>query len=381
MNFSMRFKRLICPLLILLLIPMAYEPCLSAQTPLLSGRLTGGDLVYTVQRRDSLTSVAARFGVESTVLAASNGLAKNSLLREGQLLRIENLHVVPQSESDGIVINIPQRMLFYFGDGTFASAYPLGLGRADWPTPTGRFTVVNKEENPTWDVPESIQEEMRREGKEVQTRVPPCPENPLGKHWIATSIPGYGIHGTNAPASIYQFRTHGCIRLHPDDIGDLFGRVQVGTPGLIIYQPLLLARIDGRLFLEVHRDVYRKAQDPWKTLREIVSAHNLASLLDWEKAKAVIEKREGIARDITKALEPEHLNERKQISGSLSPSFVPAGRAGDRPARLSQSGHTRRGGCGFASAGFWRLSLSGEIVGVLQHSYRREPENRLLVRR
>jgi L,D-transpeptidase ErfK/SrfK len=243
--------------------------------------------------------------MELAVLISHNGLAKNSLLREGQLLQIDNRHVVPQSETDGILINIPQRMLFYLSAGSLVRAYPLGLGRADWPTPTGRFTVVSKEENPTWDVPESIQEEMRREGKAVVTQVPPCPENPLGKHWIATSIAAYGIHGTNAPTSIYQFRTHGCIRLQPDDIADLFDRVRPGTPGLIIYKPLLLARIDDRLFLEVHRDVYRKETDPLKTLLEIIAAHNLESRLDWQKAKEVIEKQEGLARDVTKALDPD----------------------------------------------------------------------------
>jgi L,D-transpeptidase ErfK/SrfK len=349
--------------------------------PLLSSRLAGGEFIYKVEKGDSLTSVAARFGVESAVLATSNGLAKNSLLRERQLLRIENPHVVPQSETGGIVINIPQRMLFYFSNGSFIRAYPLGLGRLDWPTPTGQFTVVSKEENPTWDVPESVQEEMRREGKEVQTRVPPSPENPLGKHWIATSIPGYGIHGTNAPASIYGFRTHGCIRLHPDDIADLFDRVDVGTPGLFIYRPLLLARVDGRLFLEAHRDVYRKAQDPLKTLREIVGAHDVESLLDWRKAKAVIEKREGIARDVTRALEPEHINEREKIPASLSPATVSAKRASHQPARISQNWNARRGHCDLASPGLRGFSLSGEIVGVLQHPYRREPENGLLVRR
>jgi L,D-transpeptidase ErfK/SrfK len=381
MRLSVRFKRLVRPLLILILIAMAYEPCLSDETPLPSGQLAGGEFMYKVEKGDSLTSVAARFGIDLPVLAASNGLPKNSLLREGQLLQIDNRHVVPQSETDGIVINIPQRMLFYFSGGSLLRAYPLGLGRAAWPTPTGPFTVVTKEENPVWDVPESIQEEMRREGKEVQTRVPPSPENPLGKHWIATSIPGYGIHGTNAPASIYGFRTHGCIRLHPDDIADLFDRVEVGTPGLVIYQPLLLARIDQRIFLEAHRDVYRKARDPWKALREIVSARDVESLLDWEKAKAVIEKREGVARDVTKTPEPDRGNERKGIPASLSPPSVSAGRAGDRPAPTSQNRIARRGGCGFASPSLSGFSLSGEVVGVLQHSYRGEPENRLLVRR
>src|SRR5207244_4257585 len=59
------------------------------------------------------------------------------------------------------------------------------------------------------------------QGKPVLTHVPPSPANPLGKYWLGLSIPGVGIHGTNAPSSIYNLQTHGCIRLHPDDIEKL----------------------------------------------------------------------------------------------------------------------------------------------------------------
>jgi L,D-transpeptidase ErfK/SrfK len=187
-------------------------------------------------------------------------------------------------------------------------SYPVGLGRPDWPTPTGGFKVISKEENPVWDVPKSIQEEMRREGKIVQEHVPPCPENPLGKHWMGLSIPGYGIHGTIAPTSVYQFRTHGCIRLHPDDIAALFAEVSTGTPGLLLYQRLMVARLEDRVFLEVHRDVYRKQPNPLEDLRAIVKANYLEPVLDWTAAKAIIAKQEGVARDVTKKVAPNSIN-------------------------------------------------------------------------
>ncbi|HZD42358.1 MAG TPA: L,D-transpeptidase family protein, partial [Terriglobales bacterium] len=199
----------------------------------LSSALVGQEFVHTVRKGQSLVGLGARFGVEANVLAASNGLRANAFIKEGQALRIDNRHIVPNSLADGILINIPQRMLFHMQQGQVIHSYAVGLGRPDWPTPTSKFTVVTKEENPVWDVPKSIQEEMRREGKIVQQRVPPCPENPLGKHWMGLSIPGYGIHGTIAPTSIYQFRTHGCIRLHPDDITELFAAISTGTPGLL----------------------------------------------------------------------------------------------------------------------------------------------------
>lgn len=272
-------------------------------TPL-SEQLVGGSLTYVVQKGDSLTSISARFGVGVNALAASNRISVNSLLREGRPLLIDNRHIVPDVLSDGFLINIPQRMLYFFKEGQLVRAYAVGLGRPDWPTRTGTFTVVVKEENPVWDVPESIQEEMRREGKVVQERVPPCPENPLGKHWLGLSIRGYGIHGTIAPASIYQFQTHGCIRLHGDDIAAIFPEVREGTPGRIVYQRLMVARLGERIFLEVHRDIYRKEPDPLATLVAVAKTHNLESLLDWQTAKGIITKQDGMVHEVTKPGSP-----------------------------------------------------------------------------
>jgi L,D-transpeptidase ErfK/SrfK len=268
--------------------------------PPLSEKLTGGEFAYTVQRGDSLTSIGARFGVGVGVLEASNNLAPGALLRIGQQLRVENGHIVPDVVSDGIVINIPQRMLFYFRDGRLIHFYPVALGRPDWPTPSGPFKVVVREENPTWDVPKSIQEEMRRQGKIVKTCVPPGPDNPLGKHWLGLSLGGYGIHGTIAPASIYHFRTHGCIRLHPDDIAQLFSDVRDGAPVLLQYRRLMIARVGERIYLEVHRDVYKKQADIRDRFEELLRTFNLEPRVDRDLANDIIRKQDGIAREITR---------------------------------------------------------------------------------
>jgi L,D-transpeptidase ErfK/SrfK len=268
------------------------------ERPALANRVVGGQFQYSAQSGDSLTSIGARFGMDVPVLAPANNLDPTARLKLGQVLRIDNRHIVPQALEDGILINLPQRMLFYFTAGELVAHYPVGLGRPDWQTPTGRFTILTKEENPVWDVPLSIQEEMRREGQVVRTRVLACPQNPLGKHWMGLSIPGYGIHGTIAPSSIYQFRTHGCIRLHPDDMAALFAAVATGTPGLMVYQRLMVARVGEQIFLEVHRDVYRKEPNPLESLAAIARQEGLDSLLDWESAKEIIARQEGVAREV-----------------------------------------------------------------------------------
>jgi L,D-transpeptidase ErfK/SrfK len=166
--------------------------------------------------------------------------------------------LVPPALRSGIVINIPQRLLFLMAEGAVVAQYPVGLGRRDWPTFVGEFTIAIKEVDPVWDVPLSIQEELRLAGKPVVTRVPPGPANPLGKYWLGLSVAGYGIHGTNAPASVSKFLTHGCIRMLAADIEDLFERVEIGTRGAIIYEPIVINDIDGALWMEAHPDTYRR---------------------------------------------------------------------------------------------------------------------------
>jgi L,D-transpeptidase ErfK/SrfK len=117
---------------------------------------------------------------------------------------------------------------------------------------------------------------------------------------MGLSIPGFGIHGTIAPASIYHFQTHGCIRLHPDDIAVLFEELNEAAIARFIYQRVIVARTGDRVFLEVHPDVYRKQPDALGALLIAAREGNFASLLDWNNAKAIIAKQEGIAREITK---------------------------------------------------------------------------------
>lgn len=119
--------------------------------------------------------------------------------------------LAPLALADGIVVNVPQRMLFLMRGGNVAVRYPIAVGTRGWQTFLGPFTVIVKETDPVWDVPVSIQEEQRRLGKPVLTRGLPGPANPLGRYWLGLSVPGYGIHGTNAPASIGKFATHGAF--------------------------------------------------------------------------------------------------------------------------------------------------------------------------
>jgi L,D-transpeptidase ErfK/SrfK len=219
-------------------------------------------------------------------------------LSAGQRLAIDNRHIAVANPNVAITINIAQRLLV-ITNGDQARAYPIAVGRRDWPTPVGAFIVTNKRLDPAWDVPVSIQREMQRQGKPVITRMEPSADNPLGRHWVGLSIPGLGIHGTNAPSSIYSFASHGCIRMHPDDVADLFERVSIGTVGELVYQPVVMAAIDGRIWMEAHPDVYKRVADPLGIIRRAAESAGVRDGIDWRLVDEVIRLRRGRAVDVT----------------------------------------------------------------------------------
>jgi len=273
----------------------------SVQVPAVTApavKLVGGVTDYVVRKGDTLRKIGARFGVDVATLARANELRPDARLTPGLVIRVDNRHVVPAAlGSLELVVNVPQRMLFHRGAGGTAG-YPVGVGRRDWPTPTGMFEVAVLERYPTWNVPASILAESRRKGKIQPATVPPGPNNPLGDYWIGLSRSGIGIHATNAPSSLYGTVSHGCIRVHPDDIARFFGRLSVGSLGRIIYQPTLLTVQDGIVYLEVHRDAYGRGGP---TARALAEAAGVADRVDWTRADAVIAAHEGIARDVTLA--------------------------------------------------------------------------------
>jgi len=270
--------------------------------PILYHQLTGGEEVYQVSKRMDLTRLALEKGVRFSVLARHNRIDKPYRLKVGTVLKINNTRIIPTDLTHGIVINLPELTLYHFHQGVFQRRYALAIGRRDWPTPTGDFYVRNKAKDPTWVVPASIQEEMAELGQEVVERVPPGPKNPLGSYWLGLSAPGVGLHATNRPWTVGHVVSHGCMRMLPEDITELYSQVTVGTPVKIIYRPIKLAVTpEGRIYLEAHPDVYRQKIDGQEWLKNTARHYQLEDRLDWERAFQVLKAKEGIAQDVTKS--------------------------------------------------------------------------------
>jgi len=130
-----------------------------------------------------------------------------------------------------VVVKTRERRLYYVLGGRKAIRYPVGVARAGmaW---SGTASIDGKYIRPAWSPPDMI----KRENPRVPNVIPSgSPANPMGEAAMTLSGGGqYAIHGTNNPRSIGRFVSHGCIRMYNRDIMDLYNRVSLGTPVVVL---------------------------------------------------------------------------------------------------------------------------------------------------
>jgi lipoprotein-anchoring transpeptidase ErfK/SrfK len=112
-----------------------------------------------------------------------------------------------------------------FKDLKVVKTYEVAVGQPAYPTPSGQWTIANKQVNPTWSVPNSPWA-GELQGTTVEGG---SAANPLKARWMGI-VNGVGIHGTGEDGSIGSRASHGCIRMHVPDVIALYKRVPVGTP-------------------------------------------------------------------------------------------------------------------------------------------------------
>ncbi|MCL5024386.1 MAG: L,D-transpeptidase [Nitrospirae bacterium] len=264
------------------------------------GEMIEKTIEYRTVPGDYGAIISGKLGMSWDQIARDNGIDPAAVIERGRILRVRFRRIVPEMIENGLVINIPDRTLYRFEAGRLKDDYFISAGRPTWQTPLGDFVITAKAKDPTWFVPPSIQKEMEAEGKEVVVEVPPGSDNPLGKYWLQLSIKGVGLHGTNAPQSIYKFRSHGCMRLRPEIAEFLYRHLPVGTPGRIIYKPVKMAKKDGRVFLEVYRDFYKMGIDYEAEAGRLAKELNATNAIDWSKVREALAKKDGIARDVSR---------------------------------------------------------------------------------
>jgi lipoprotein-anchoring transpeptidase ErfK/SrfK len=136
----------------------------------------------------------------------------------------------PSREAAGtVIVDTPHTYLYYVLGNGKAIRYGIGVGR-DGFTWSGTETVSRKAEWPDWTPPP----EMIARQPYLPRFMAGGPSNPLGARAMYLGNTIYRIHGTNAPETIGQNVSSGCIRLVNEDVTDLYGRVNVGTKVIVL---------------------------------------------------------------------------------------------------------------------------------------------------
>lgn len=263
----------------------------------------GSRRFYVPQEGDTFLDVARFYGLGYNEIEQANPGVDPWLPEHSHSILLPTEWVLPHSGGSGVVVNIPEMRLYYFfeKDGVSRVAtYPVGLGRDDWRTPKGAFKIQGKTENPRWVIPESIrQERIREKGLSEAFIEGGDPRNPLGKYRLELTMPGYRIHGTNKTYGVGMQVSHGCVRLYPEDIERLFSMVRVGTPGEFIYQPVKVGARNGRIYVEVHRDIYTLIPGLYTEAMRLLRERGWVAYVDQKVLEQTVEEQRGVPVDVT----------------------------------------------------------------------------------
>ena len=175
-----------------------------------------GGQTYTVQAGDTLNIIAARFGVSVASIQRTNGLPNADHIYSGQALVIPGGgQAIARSSGGGerwIDVNLSNQLLTAYEGQTPVMQTYVSTGEWDTPTVVGTFRIYVKHDS------------ARMYG------------NIGGEYYDLPNVPhvmyfygGYGLHGTYWHSNFGTPMSHGCVNLSQGDAAWLYNWASVGT--------------------------------------------------------------------------------------------------------------------------------------------------------
>ena len=131
-----------------------------------------------------------------------------------------------------ILIDTDARYLYYVLPDRKAIRYGVTVGEEALAF-SGVAKIGRMTEWPSWTPTPEIKQRMH-----VPNFVGPGPQNPMGARALylyeGNKDTIYRIHGTNQPEYIGAAISSGCIRMTNEDVIDLYNRVKIGTPVIVL---------------------------------------------------------------------------------------------------------------------------------------------------
>jgi lipoprotein-anchoring transpeptidase ErfK/SrfK len=164
----------------------------------------------------------------SLALSAESALSSSSRVASLPVIPVKP-RVLESSFKMAIVVSLSESKVRLYQGAKLVKTYPCAPGQPAWPTPTGDFVIVDKLTNAPWINPNSAW------SASMPAVIPGGPNNPMGDRKIAINYPGVFLHGIppSEYGSIGTHASHGCMRMMPSAIHDLFPRVRIGDPVFI----------------------------------------------------------------------------------------------------------------------------------------------------
>lgn len=128
------------------------------------------------------------------------------------------LTVMVNGSTSDLTVRLNGHVIFYA---------PISHGGEKGPLPVGKRKIKAITQNPYYRYdPKLFWDANPAHSPAV---LPPGPNNPVGRVWIALNVKHYGLHGTPEPSSIGYTQSHGCIRLTNWDAQQLSEILKPGT--------------------------------------------------------------------------------------------------------------------------------------------------------
>ncbi|MGA7577437.1 MAG: L,D-transpeptidase family protein [Desulfobaccales bacterium] len=258
--------------------------------------VVGEPQIHHIVRYENLYYLARKYDLGFWELAHYHWNLDHFYLPWDTDIVIPTQWIIPErSHYPGYLINVAELRGYRFLGQNQVRTYPIGIGVLDYESPIGKHMVVtNKSVNPGWHIPPHLQ------AKYGMSYMPPGEDCPVGDRWMGMAPAHYGLHGTCYPQGVGRLVSHGCNRHYPEDIHELFDITPIGTTVEYIYEPVKIGYLHGRIFIEVHEDIYSKIPDMLQYATKKIEERGLAGRIDWQKVLQAVAEESGAPLEITR---------------------------------------------------------------------------------
>jgi lipoprotein-anchoring transpeptidase ErfK/SrfK len=172
----------------------------------------------TLNRASSVQQIATALNADAALAATTRSVALPVASKKPKVLQ--------SKFKTAIIVSLNQCKIYLYNGAKLVKTYDCAPGQAAYPTPTGDFKIEEKLANSTWFNPHAAW------SANMPDTIGPGPSNPMGVRKIGINYSGVFFHGIppGEYSSIGTHASHGCMRMMPSAVLDLFGRVSVGNP-------------------------------------------------------------------------------------------------------------------------------------------------------